>query len=53
MKLQIRRGIPTGRSTPSEMLVDGVYKFHTLEPDPTTPVHVGHPSILQEYTMCD
>jgi Family of unknown function (DUF5675) len=45
MKLQIRRGKRTGQSTPGEMLVDDVYKFHTLEPDPITPVHAGHPSI--------
>lgn len=45
VKLTIQRGKPTGKSTPGEMFVNGAFQCHTLEPDPLTPVHPGHPSI--------
>jgi hypothetical protein len=45
MKITVQRGKPTGRSTPGQMFLDGVLFCNTLEPDPATPVHPGHPSI--------
>ena len=43
--LTIQRDKPTGKSTPGEMFVNGVWQCYTLEPDPLTPAISGHPSI--------
>jgi hypothetical protein len=45
MKIRVQRGKPTGKSTPGQMFLDDVFECYTLEPDPTTPLHPGHPSI--------
>lgn len=43
--IKVQRGTPTGRSTPGQMLINELPFCNTLEPDPNTPVHAGHPSI--------
>jgi Family of unknown function (DUF5675) len=45
VKILVQRCTPTGRSTSGKMFLDDVLFCDTLEPDPNTPVHVGHPSI--------
>lgn len=45
MKLDIYRKKISGRSTTGQMFVDNQFECYTIEPDPKTPVHEGHPSI--------
>lgn len=45
VKIKVQRGAPTGHSTPGHMLINDADFCYTLEPDPNTPVHAGHPSI--------